>query len=127
MCVFFCKQKTAYDLRISDWSSDVCSSDLRCGGLLEGHQREAALGERWLGVSLGPAGVDEPEPVLPDPEDVPGPHHLLPADLRSDERRVGKEGVRTCRLGGSPSLSKKNTSMALSESIHCLRLHTPPD
>src|SRR3546814_10739730 len=26
---FFCKQKTAYDMRISDWSSDVCSSDLR--------------------------------------------------------------------------------------------------
>src|SRR3546814_2264996 len=28
-CVRFCKQKTAYDMRISDWSSDVCSSDLR--------------------------------------------------------------------------------------------------
>src|SRR3546814_5454904 len=32
MCVFFCffffKQKTAYEMRISDWSSDVCSSDL---------------------------------------------------------------------------------------------------
>src|SRR3546814_8514494 len=29
-CVFFfCKQKTAYELRISDWSSDVCSSDLK--------------------------------------------------------------------------------------------------
>src|SRR3546814_19063212 len=28
MCVFFFKQKTAYDMRISDWSSDVCSSDL---------------------------------------------------------------------------------------------------
>src|SRR3546814_5032961 len=27
-CLFF-KQKTAYELRISDWSSDVCSSDLR--------------------------------------------------------------------------------------------------
>src|SRR3546814_2576363 len=27
--VFFFKQKTAYELRISDWSSDVCSSDLR--------------------------------------------------------------------------------------------------
>src|SRR3546814_4888500 len=26
--VFFFKQKTAYELRISDWSSDVCSSDL---------------------------------------------------------------------------------------------------
>src|SRR3546814_2536135 len=29
VCVFFvCKQKTAYEMRISDWSSDVCSSDL---------------------------------------------------------------------------------------------------
>src|SRR3546814_10885831 len=27
-CFFFFKQKTAYDMRISDWSSDVCSSDL---------------------------------------------------------------------------------------------------
>src|SRR3546814_4185053 len=26
---FFCKQKTAYEMRISDWSSDVCSSDLK--------------------------------------------------------------------------------------------------
>src|SRR3546814_663118 len=31
-CFFFFKQKTAYDLRISDWSSDVCSSDLRTDG-----------------------------------------------------------------------------------------------
>src|SRR3546814_8695577 len=37
MVVFFFKQKTAYEMRISDWSSDVCSSDLpqvaREGGL----------------------------------------------------------------------------------------------
>src|SRR3546814_12606232 len=32
--VFFFKQKTAYEMRISDWSSDVCSSDL----VLSGHQ-----------------------------------------------------------------------------------------
>src|SRR3546814_9433243 len=39
MFIFLCKQKTAYDLRIRDWSSDMCSSDLdgfewprwRCG------------------------------------------------------------------------------------------------
>src|SRR3546814_2426337 len=33
VCFFFFKQKTAYEMRISDWSSDVCSSDLRarCG------------------------------------------------------------------------------------------------
>src|SRR3546814_5401115 len=35
MCFFFFKQKTAYEMRISDWSSDVCSSDL-------GAQREGA-------------------------------------------------------------------------------------
>src|SRR3546814_4369724 len=29
---FFFKQKTAYEMRISDWSSDVCSSDLRTSG-----------------------------------------------------------------------------------------------
>src|SRR3546814_8603441 len=28
-CLFFFKQKTAYEMRISDWSSDVCSSDLK--------------------------------------------------------------------------------------------------
>src|SRR3546814_8079303 len=33
-CVFFFKQKTAYEMRISDWSSDVCSSDLHVLGAL---------------------------------------------------------------------------------------------
>src|SRR3546814_13124738 len=32
-CFFFFKQKTAYEMRISDWSSDVCSSDLPCQGM----------------------------------------------------------------------------------------------
>src|SRR3546814_6609232 len=32
---FFCKQKTAYEMRISDWSSDVCSSDLRLSAQLQ--------------------------------------------------------------------------------------------
>src|SRR3546814_4667490 len=39
--IFFCKQKTAYEMRISDWSSDVCSSDLAPPGHLEpGHDLE---------------------------------------------------------------------------------------
>src|SRR3546814_9198391 len=33
--VFCCKQKTAYEMRISDWSSDVCSSDLRHLGIVD--------------------------------------------------------------------------------------------
>src|SRR3546814_2543496 len=32
LCVFFFKQKTAFEMRISDWSSDVCSSDLHHSG-----------------------------------------------------------------------------------------------
>src|SRR3546814_8613773 len=45
---FFFKQKTAYERRISDWSSDVCSSDLRLGrfrdrGLENQQTRAAAL------------------------------------------------------------------------------------
>src|SRR3546814_16238843 len=38
ICFFFFKQKTAYEMRISDWSSDVCSSDLRVA------ERERAVG-----------------------------------------------------------------------------------
>src|SRR3546814_3902377 len=42
---FFFKQKTAYEMRISDWSSDVCSSDLGLEeeGLMQGHQAVVQL------------------------------------------------------------------------------------
>src|SRR3546814_3422055 len=41
---FFFKQKTAYEMRISDWSSDVCSSDLDAlPGLIEAAQGKALL------------------------------------------------------------------------------------
>src|SRR3546814_3094636 len=36
LVVFFFKQKTAYEMRISDWSSDVCSSDLKARGCRSG-------------------------------------------------------------------------------------------
>src|SRR3546814_994167 len=42
-CVFFVKQKTAYEMRISDWSSDVCSSDLDAAGALH-HQGQQHFG-----------------------------------------------------------------------------------
>src|SRR3546814_9235777 len=43
---FFFKQKTAYEMRISDWSSDVCSSDLRTC------LRQAKVGENWRNCAL---------------------------------------------------------------------------
>src|SRR3546814_6214618 len=39
LCFFFFKHKTAYEMRISDWSSDVCSSDLKCGTSKQAGQR----------------------------------------------------------------------------------------
>src|SRR3546814_9465232 len=46
-CVCFCKQKTAYEMRISDWSSDVCSSDLQVL-----HQEEKARIARVLAAEI---------------------------------------------------------------------------
>src|SRR3546814_17768026 len=43
--VFF-KQKTAYEMRISDWSSDVCSSDLFIAQIIDGRDRGDRLGQR---------------------------------------------------------------------------------
>src|SRR3546814_7900999 len=53
ICFFFFKQKTAYEMRISDWSSDVCSSDLPFDDLVEDEggggdqQAEAEVGRTW--------------------------------------------------------------------------------
>src|SRR3546814_9148852 len=51
ICIFFFKQKTAYEMRISDWSSDVCSSDLMS-------IRRASVSGRWPAwVGLGFASI----------------------------------------------------------------------
>src|SRR3546814_6423940 len=64
VCLFFCKQKTAYGVRISDWSSDVCSSDL--WRLPEGGP--ATRGRPM--INLLPLGPGETiRTVLPLPED----------------------------------------------------------
>src|SRR3546814_9144512 len=86
-CVFFFKQKTAYEMRISDWSSDVCSSDLApvviyrrarpATATIRGRFRLFLLG--WLDKMIGAVRMG-----------------------RSEERRVGKECVSTCRSRWSP-------------------------
>src|SRR3546814_1080731 len=85
----FFKQKTAYEMRISDWSSDVCSSDLLHQQvsflILQSwrHQEWQNLVEEWACAKLS----------------------RLVSDLtqcRSEESRVGKECVSTCRYRWSP-------------------------
>src|SRR3546814_3866247 len=86
--IFFFKQKTAYEMRISDWSSDVCSSDL-----------------------LRYGDIDKVEAIVADVNRMLAEHPGIEHDFfafnfdtcgRSEERRVGKECVSTCRSRWSP-------------------------
>src|SRR3546814_4801519 len=84
---FFVKQKTAYELRISDWSSDVCSSDLRRGlGVEDAVADMPHLTEAML-VTLGKAGIK----TLDDLADLATDE--LVAKKRTESRRRGKESV----------------------------------
>src|SRR3546814_20515378 len=93
-------------MRISDWSSDVCSSDLGAGRLLRAVRRDAeaqpAARDRLRGAAAHGAGRAGAGAEL-------RPRRRRP---RSAERRVGKECVSTCRSRWSPdSLKKQNMNI----------------
>src|SRR3546814_16461347 len=97
-------------MRISDWSSDVCSSDLR------GDWQHMPVGSQLSYTQLGSItsnllGTMDDEPKTVDcTVDSEGPAKRLNPGLsgnakalsRSEERRVGKECVSTCRSRWSP-------------------------
>src|SRR3546814_4964206 len=111
MFFFFFKQKTAYEMRISDWSSDVCSSDLYEGGY-----------SLYIGIPFCPTTClycsftsypiaayrklveDYIDCVIREMEYVSRRYadKILDSVYRSEERRVGKECVSTCRSRWSP-------------------------
>src|SRR3546814_19821008 len=88
-------------MRISDWSSDVCSSDLGDVPLHAERQGLDAL-EDLEGVRRTHARAEIAHPFEPRPGDEGGGAEFLVEDDRSEERRVGKEGVSTCRSMWSP-------------------------
>src|SRR3546814_15555128 len=97
----FFKQKTAYELRISDWSSDVCSSDLveedTADPLAPGLAVDAGEDHeplRLVGATDQRLGSVEDDAVAVN-------LRVRPV-VRSEERRVGKECVSTCRSRWSP-------------------------
>src|SRR3546814_2538617 len=106
VCFFF-KQKTAYEMRISDWSSDVCSSDLPV--VIEaGEQGQQGTADQ----DIVEVCDDEVCIVRLPVERRYGDHDAGQAaddedrerarPIRSEERRVGKECVSTCRSRWSP-------------------------
>src|SRR3546814_16912485 len=99
---FFFKQKTAYEMRISDWSSDVCSSDLR----LRREERWAAHGSIPRGATAGRRALPQalghscrrPKGRRPRPEGLGGRRERC-------ERQGGHTppGARHTRCGQTPS------------------------
>src|SRR3546814_1184299 len=99
---FFFKQNTAYEMRISDWSSDVCSSDLLVA-TVDVEDQDAVLDvvvDRMMELQ-----IDEGLPIFVIPvrtaERVAAMRAAQTA-TRSDERRVGKACVSTCRYRWTP-------------------------
>src|SRR3546814_7297310 len=90
--VFFFTRKTAYERRIGDWSSDVCSSDLV-------RSCPRSTGDGWS-IRIASGDWESGAPIAV----TPGTHPfgteirvLIDEQWRSEERRVGKECVSTCR------------------------------
>src|SRR3546814_9466403 len=108
--LFFFKQKTAYEMRISDWSSDVCSSDLLCpdpnppfgrpDGSAALYWKDPPSASSRRSRSMRP---DEYRWVASlDAETSQQNARHAPHCRRSEERRVGKECVSTGRSRWSP-------------------------
>src|SRR3546814_16737195 len=104
-------------MRISDWSSDVCSSDLRSvvnilsnGVDNNGPTPDAARDQAIrLGITINGIVFGERDDLADyfRQHVIGGPGAFImtvgkPEDLRSEERSVGKEGVGTCRSRWSP-------------------------
>src|SRR3546814_3863758 len=105
---FFFKQKTAYEMRISDWSSDVCSSVLEQPFASLDHCFAQVVREDFAEDDEQQDGQDHHghaavvEAVhLAKESEAKATGADQPHD-RSEERRVGKECVSTCRSRWSP-------------------------
>src|SRR3546814_20059994 len=93
-------------MRISDWSSDVCSSDLLLSYPYGCTEQTISATVPWVLIDA----ADAQRFGLPVRTRAARADMIAGALGRSGERRVGKEGVSTCRYRWSPDLSKKNTN-----------------
>src|SRR3546814_5747352 len=110
--ILFFKQKTAYEMRISDWSSDVCSSDLFEAIAVERADaaeipiirvaRDADMPHLGMRDAVNQLPSDHRAAADPGPDGQVERRGAPPPRARSEERRVGTECVSTCRSRRSP-------------------------
>src|SRR3546814_14586229 len=110
-------QKTAYEMRISDWSSDVCSSDLRT---------KVSLAQARATID-GDFGVVSPLGTDPIAFAVGGEYREYAASQASDTLEIGRASwrgacVSTCRSRWSPYHYKKTPKMFKSQ--HSIQKYT---
>src|SRR3546814_2129821 len=111
--VFFFKQKTAYEMRISDWSSDVCSSDLSAAF----HHLQDRLSNRRPSRHAG--GENRTHPAGRPARSCSGPR-------RSGAARGGHFQGRHRTVADTPDRSEEHTSelqslMRISYAVFCLK------
>src|SRR3546814_9994793 len=96
ICFFFFKQKTAYEMRISDWISDVCSSDLGTAFAMLFPLGSGFTMIQHTSIKVAVLGVGVADQLWKTAAD------RLANGQRSEERRVGKECVSTCSSRWAP-------------------------
>src|SRR3546814_11068856 len=112
-------------MRISDWSSDVCSSDLH---VLNSVFLDHAI-KRGLTAAIVHVSKIVPLHKIPEEEARVAEDLIFdrrkegydPLKARSEERRVGKECCSTCRPRGSPSHSTKTQKKIKNNNTHTTR------
>src|SRR3546814_20899065 len=107
---FFFKQKTAYEMRISDWSSDVCSSDLLRAALWR--RRGRRLAQHALRGDPECRRLSRHSEI---PRQRPSGEDIGRRRSRSDERRVGEQCVSACSSRWSPYHFKKKCITSLQQ------------
>src|SRR3546814_5831046 len=119
MLILFFNQKTAYEMRISDWNSDVCSSDLFLFPQLDADRRARRAGDPRRRDLAGPVAQ-----ALPDPAVLcHHPHRLLHPDRDVDQSARRRHGE---RRGAAALRSEEHTSelqslMRTSYAVLCLK------
>src|SRR3546814_4088482 len=112
MFFFFFKQKTAYEMRISDWSSDVCSSDLRVD-----HPRDMArareqesLRSRQM-IHQPPDAGERRDMILAARLDISGGLDLLEVDRRPQHRQAVRDDHAIVVIEVDQILDRKSTRL----------------
>src|SRR3546814_7096773 len=133
--VLFCKQKTAYDMRISDWSSDVCSADLvfEVGQIVHRpraaaeramiHARDHEEAEEWIGRRLSAHGRARGLVII---DRNPGRDEMVVPAMIEDQLAAGVAKTAQIGIGRRQQRSEENTSelqslMSSSYAVLCLK------